>query len=567
MIPARPASPSSFRLEALGRTGIATDYAAVALIGALYLLYGLDAYGVLDNNEALYAEMAREMLESGSFGVPTLNGVPYLEKPPLLAWLTAAVTALFGASEIALRSVPVAASAALIFATARFASVRARPAAGWLTGLILASSFCQLIVQRTLLPDVLLALFFSLSMGAFYEWHSTRNRTALVLSYAALGLAFLAKGFVALALGGLVFVAFGAVARREWRMRDLAATPALAVLLLVVAPWPIWLATRNPQYAWFFVVNEHILRFLGMREPHDYYTGPVYYYLPRILMFLFPWSAFVPLLLVRFRERGIAMPDIEKLAWIWFGTCLLFFSASEAKANYYMSVAMPPLAFLLALRIAALVERPARRTFVAVAVFVAAGVAVSAWLIEAQMGMTPPRGLWIAVYRQMEYLQWALWSVAALCLLAAVLYARGLARPALYTFALANLPLLAFFVAVMARAEPFASEREMARYIAGNHPQAKVFLYQDYEKLASLPFYLERQVPVVDSASNDLAFGMKLSPESENFLSAGAFAQIRETEPVVLVVHRQRLRALLLSPAGAGLRLRHRVGNVSVFSN
>jgi hypothetical protein len=94
-----------------------------------------------------------------------------------------------------------------------------------------------------------------------------------------------------------------------------------------------------------------------------------------------------------------------------------------------------------------------------------------------------------------------------------------------------------------------------------------VFLYQDYEKLASLPFYLERQVPVVDSASNDLAFGMKLSPESENFLSAGAFAQIRETEPVVLVVHRQRLRALLLSPAGAGLRLRHRIGNVSVFSN
>ena len=183
------------------------------------------------------------------------------------------------------------------------------------------------------------------------------------------------------------------------------------------------------------------------------------------------------------------------------------------------------------------------------------------------MGMTPPRGLWIAVSRQMEYLQWALWSVAALCLLASVLHARGLARPGLYTLALANVPLLVFFVAVMALAEPFASEREMARYIAGNHPRAKVFLYQDYEKLASLPFYLARQVPVVDSASNDLAFGMKLSPDSENFLTASAFAQIRNTRPVVLVVHRHRLRDLLLSPAGAGLRLRHRIGNVSVFSN
>src|SRR4030081_1375962 len=133
MIPARPASPCSFHAEALSRTGIAADYAAVAVIGALYLLYGLDAYGVLNNNEALYAEMAREMLESGSFCGPTLNGVPYLEKPPLLAWLAAAVTALFGASEIALRSIPVAATAALIFATVRFAAARAPPAAGWLT--------------------------------------------------------------------------------------------------------------------------------------------------------------------------------------------------------------------------------------------------------------------------------------------------------------------------------------------------------------------------------------------------------------------------------------------------
>jgi 4-amino-4-deoxy-L-arabinose transferase-like glycosyltransferase len=567
MIPARPAPPSSFRLEALRRTGFAADYAAVAFIGGLYLLYGLDAYGVLNNNEGLYAEMAREMLESGSFGVPTLNGVPYLEKPPLLPWLAAAASALFGPSEIALRCVPVAATAALIFATARFAAGHVRPAVGWLSGLILASSFCQLVVQRTLLPDVLLVLFFSLSMGAFYQWHRTGERRALLLSYGALGFAFLAKGFVALALGSLVFMVFGALAQRTWRMRDLAAPQALAVLALVVAPWPVWLAIKDPEYAWFFIVNEHVLRFLGLREPHDYYTGPVYYYLPRILMFLFPWSVFVPLLFVRIRQRAADMTDLEKLAWVWFGVCLVFFSASEAKANYYMTVAMPPLAFLLALRIAELVEGAGRWTFAGGALLVAAGVAASTWVIEAQLGATPPRGLWIAISRQMEYLQWSLWSVAALCLLAAVLYLRGLARPALYALALANLPLLAFFVAVMASAEPFASEREMARYIAGNHPQAQVFLYQDYEKLASLPFYLAREVPVVDSVSNDLAFGMKLSPESENFPSAGEFAQIRDTTPVVLVVHRHRLRDLLVSPAAAGLRLRHRIGNVSVFSN
>ena len=386
-IPAHPASPSPVRLALSGRTGFAAHYAAVAAIGALYLLYGLDAYGVLNNNEALYAEMAREMLESGSFGVPTLNGVPYLEKPPLLAWLTAAVSAAFGSSEVALRSVPVAATAFLIAAMARFAALRVRSAVGWLAGLILASSFVQLVVQRTLIPDVLLALFFSLAMGAFYEWHRTGQRTALQVAYAALGFAVLAKGFVALALGGLVFVTFGAFAQRTWRIRDLAAAPALAVLVPMVVAWPVWLAIKNPKYAWFFVVNEHVLRFLGMREPHDYYSGPLYYYLPRILMSLFPWSAFIPLLIARFRQRGIAMPDIEKLAWIWFGACLLFFSASEAKGNYYMTVAMPPLAFLLALRIAELVERSERAIFTGVTLFVAGAVAVSAWAIEVRMGM------------------------------------------------------------------------------------------------------------------------------------------------------------------------------------
>jgi hypothetical protein len=74
-------------------------------------------------------------------------------------------------------------------------------------------------------------------------------------------------------------------------------------------------------------------------------------------------------------------------------------------------------------------------------------------------------------------------------------------------------------------------------------------------------------VPVVDSVSNDLAFGMKLSPQSPNFVTTREFARLSRAEPVVLVVHRQRLRAFLLSPAAAGLQLRQRVGNVSAFSN
>src|SRR5262245_12131686 len=90
------------------------DRAALAAVAAFFLLYKLGAYGILNDNESLYALVASDMLAHGSFGVPMLNGVPYLEKPPLLPWLLAAVYAIAGQSEAASRSVPVMATWMLI---------------------------------------------------------------------------------------------------------------------------------------------------------------------------------------------------------------------------------------------------------------------------------------------------------------------------------------------------------------------------------------------------------------------------------------------------------------------
>src|SRR5262249_25244721 len=165
---------------------------------------------------------------------------------------------------------------------------------------------------------------------------------------ACLGMAVLAKGFVALALGLATILVFSMVAQRRWRIRELADPAALFVLVVIAGAWPAYLAIVNRDYAWFFVVNEHVLRYLGLREPRDYYGGPLYYYMPRILLFMFPWSVFLPLVVWR---RTEPMCDLEKLCWAWFAVALLFFSVSSAKGNYYMGVAAPALATLLALAI------------------------------------------------------------------------------------------------------------------------------------------------------------------------------------------------------------------------
>jgi 4-amino-4-deoxy-L-arabinose transferase-like glycosyltransferase len=539
------------------------DRAVLVAIAGFFLLHGLGTYGILNDNESLYALVASNMLAHGSFGVPMLNGVPYVEKPPLLAWLLAAVYAIAGPSEAASRSVPVMATWILIAAMTLSIGAYTRRRIGWLTGLILASSIFQVLIFRTVLPEALLALFFSLAMLEFFRWHASGSRAALIVSYACLGMAVLAKGFVALALGSATFLVFGMVAQRRWRMRDLAYPPALIVLAVIAGAWPAYLAFVNPDYAWFFVVNEHVLRYLGVREPRDYYGGPLYYYLPRMLLFMFPWSVFLPLLAPR---RGEPMSDLEKLCWTWLAVALLFFSASSAKANYYMGVAAPALATLLALAVDRALDRGSRRTLmlgllaggVAAVALADLAIATGAWLPE-------PRSIWIAILRHEPHLKSSLLVSATLLALAGALLVRRLDRAALCVVACAGAPMLVVFLGTAERADRYLSQRAVAEYLRVNYPDVRVFLFQDFEKLASLPFYLKRPVAVVDSRSNDLAFGMRQAPRSAGFVSAAQFAAISSAEPVVLVVHRRRLAAYRETLGELGLAPRARIGNVNVF--
>jgi 4-amino-4-deoxy-L-arabinose transferase-like glycosyltransferase len=539
------------------------ERAALVAVAGFFLLYGLGAYGILNDNESLYALIAGDMLAHGTFGIPMLNGVPYLEKPPLLPWLLAAVYAIAGQSEAASRSLPVMSTWILIAAMTLATAAHTRRRVGWLTGLILASSIFQILIFRTLLPDALLAFFFALAMLAFFRWHIVGGRAALVASYACLGMAVLAKGFVALALGLATFLAFAMVAQRRWRIRELADPAALVALIVIAGAWPLYLAIVNRDYAWFFVVNEHVLRYLGLREPRDYYGGPLYYYLPRIALFMFPWTVFLPLLALR---RGSPMSDLEKLCWAWFAVALLVFSFSSAKANYYMSVAAPALAVLLAHAIDRALHRGTRPVVVlSLLAGVVAAVALADLVIAARPWLLEPRTLWIAVLRHEPHLKSSLLVSATLFALAGALLVRRLDRAALCVVACAGAPLLMLFLASAEHADRYLSQRVLAEYLRRNYPDARVFLFQDFEKLASLPFYLKRPVAVVDSRSADLAFGMRQAPRSPGFVTSAQFAAISSAAPVALIVHRRRLAAYRESLGELGLPQATRVGNVALF--
>src|SRR6202022_2228559 len=144
--------------------------------------------------------------------------------------------------------------------------------------------------------------------------------------------------------------------RHLLKMRPLSST---LVFLLIAAPWHVLAALRNPPagqtkgFLWFYFVNEHFLRYLGKRYPADYGTFPLALFWGMILVWLLPWSAFLPQALRQVRLRLLKSAELRKsreaallLFFVWAAVILLFFSFST-RQEYYLAPALPAFALLL----------------------------------------------------------------------------------------------------------------------------------------------------------------------------------------------------------------------------
>ena len=336
----------------------------VWLVAFGFVVFGLGSFAILDNNEGLYAEIPREMLASRDWRmwiIPHLNGLPYMEKPPLLYWLTAFSFALLGESEWSARLVPALSSLACVAMLVWFGNAVRRPLAGRLAALVFVTGLGVTAMSHVLMFDMLLTAL--LAAAFMYAYRSVTEQDARMLrrAYAALALALLAKGLVALVLFGLVMGAFTLANARSAgqffrAMGHWFAPGAMLVLCIIAAPWHIAASLTEPVFAWFYFINEHVLRFLGKREPHDYYAGAWWYYLPRMAIYLFPWSFLLPCLLARARGQFDENEQFDqplrgaltRFLWLAWLVPLVFFSFSSAKANYYLVAVMPFAAFHLA---------------------------------------------------------------------------------------------------------------------------------------------------------------------------------------------------------------------------
>lgn len=500
---------------------------------AVSILYfsSLGTIPLLEPDEGRYAEIPREMLASGDFVTPRLNGVAYLEKPPLFYWGTALSMKIFGRTEFGARFFTAAVSVAGILLTFWMGSVLSGPRTGLFSAIVLATSVYYYVVGRLNTLDVTLAVTLLLAIFPAYLYLSGKRagRGYLVLSYCFAGLAFLTKGLVGVVFPAAILLGWLAVSRRHREVGKAVSLPGLALFLAVTLPWLLLVQSRNPDFFWFFFVHEQLLRYTTTIHHHP---GPFWYFLPVIAGGFLPWIGFVHRAAVA--ARGSSSEYFERedrlflLTWVLF--VLVFFSVSRSKLVTYVAPIIPPLAVLFgrALEIWSSREKGIERCR-----FPLALSAVMAFCL-----------LWAPSFfrgRTVSQTEWAALTAlpASLILLwgAVPLFARRLGgdRIVLLSFLLLAL----FFTSVNRPAAVLLGDRKSVKHLAAVlaasiRPGDVVAQYGTYRQ--GIAFYARCRTVQVENG-DELEFGAARAPDRDRwFIDLGRFLELWNSKTRVFCV-------------------------------
>ena len=500
-------------------------------LAALFLALAAAWFGTLGvrplykADESRYAEIPREMVASGDWITPRLNGFKYFEKPPLQYWGTAVFFELLGERDWVSRLWTALAGFAGIL-LACFAGNRLfRPPAGLLAATVLAG--CPLYV--------LLAQVNTLDMGLTFFLSAAIFALALgrpLLFWAACAAAVLSKGLIGIVLP-LVTVGLYVLLRRDWALlAKMRIGSGGALFLALAAPWFIAVSLANAEFAHFFFVQEHFQRFTTTLHGRD---QPAWYFVPVLAVGAAPWLlAVFPALKTALQGKTAAGFDARLLFALWALVVFLFFSASGSKLPSYILPLFPPLAVLIGSWLAS--AGAPRLVAVQAALAVVAGLAAAGFAPDL-LGSYP------------DYLPWVIGAAAAVVVLGAAAFAfasRGAPFPAVAALALCGFVATQLALIGHRSLAPLFSAAGLIARAAPEPPAgARVFALDAYDH--SLPWYLRRTVTLV-GYKDELAQAVqweahKFIPDAAGF--ARAWNAERTAYAVVPVRDYERLRSEL----------------------
>jgi len=525
--------------------------AAVFIVAGLIFFFHLGAYGFWEPDEARYGEIAREMLAMRDFIVPHLNFVAYVEKPPLLYWLTALSFRVFGVSEFAARLVPATSALLGVLATFVFADRVMDRRRAIMASAILATAPLYAVMAQVLTTDMLLSALVTIALFAFFL-HYRDGGIWCWIAYVAMALATLTKGPVAIALPALTMLVFlwweGAL---RGSLRRFHAIAGAMLVVAIVAPWFVAISIREPGFLDFYFVGEHIRRIFDSSFSHG---EPFYFYVPVLIAGLLPWSLLVPFLTWRRIIPNAARRYCVIASLVIIGT----FSASSGKLIPYVIPAFPPLAVLLADGIISCawpdashaLRSPDSRILTEsgpLLGLLGAGVIIAA--IEAASFRTPYPML----------VQPELFAIGGILVfggaMTTVAFSARLSGAGLSLIVITLTGALCAGTWARLTAEPMRSYASLSKAVAERAPAAKIICYHRYAQ--GLPFYTRRRVIVVGPLS-ELRFGAERAPDAKDYFFA--------SDSDLLRLWNQPGDTVLVLDAGDLARLKNQLGNFTLLA-
>jgi 4-amino-4-deoxy-L-arabinose transferase-like glycosyltransferase len=501
----------------------------IAALGCTVVWFALLAGRPLyDPDEGRYAEIPREMVDGGDWVIPHLNGLVYLEKPPLQYWVTALTFRVFGESEFTARLCTGVAgflSLICVFLVGRElwgleAGVRALS--------YTAASMLFVLLGHQLTLDMLLNFFLTAALGSFLvaqvrRQDAVRRRSWMLGCWAAMALAVLTKGLIGVLIPAATLGVY-VLWQRDWRLlRSLDLRWGLSLFAAITAPWFVLAARANGQFLRFFFIREHFQRFL---TPVEHRSQPWWFFVPVLIVGVLPWLPQAARALSRGGGNRVAEHgfDASRLLWIWCVFVFIFFSFSDSKLIPYVLPVVPALALLCA----GIEDADSRRSLTAGAVLT----------LLFSVGIAAYAGGWWSSPAGRPLMQ----SIRATLLVTMVLLSLGAMvcwvcarrdRPRMALTVLSTAWFLAsgsILVAADAAQALFSAKdvaltlrRQAARDGLGEGPAAgtaaglgdmpadvPIFAVQSYQQ--SLPFYLRRPVVLVDYR-DEFDLGLTEHPE------------------------------------------------------
>jgi len=324
-------------------------FTLLIILAVFISFFNLGSFTLFDVDEAVFSTATKEMIEGGDWITPTYNGENRYDKPILFYWLMAASFKIFGANEFGARFPSALTAVGLIIAVFFFMRHVRDDTYAFYTAIASLLSMYFLAYSHAAVTDMTLTLFISLSLFSFYLWidgerlSRKKNNICLYGFYLFSALAFLTKGLIGILFPFGIAVVYVIINYGLHGIKKVFNLRGLLLFMLISLPWLIaQLAVNGQEFFDQFFMKHHFQRYTGVISGHK---GPFYYYIPALIIGLFPWVAFFP---AGIRATWKEKDKFQIFALIWFSFIFVFFSFSTTKLPNYILPALPATAILIA---------------------------------------------------------------------------------------------------------------------------------------------------------------------------------------------------------------------------